>query len=251
MKWFDNNSKKIEQQLKNRDKVLFRIIPFDSLLQILNEKKNWLVRTSMWEDSYENFMLKEHFQKDGLPLSLEHMSNQWFGQCWTTRMSSDAMWRIYSPDKKGVRIKTTIGQLCDSAKLYQGDGQFMIGKVEYFAQSRIQKDLIDGSPYDIDSLVDLMISSFFVKRNSFSHESEYRIIYYCGSQSNDYGKDAVFLNISPLDFISNIYFDPRADSTYVERCKQILTKAFNYPAERIYKSTLYNFKPSTVIIIDK
>ena len=248
MKWFENNSKRVEQQLRNRDKALFRIISFDSLLQMLNEKRNWLVRTSMWEDSYENFMLKEQFQKNGHPLSLEHMSNQWFGQCWTTRMSSDAMWRIYSPDKKGIRIKTTIGQLWDSAMAYNGDGHFMIGKVEYFAQSKIRKDLLDGSPYDIDSLVDIMISSFFVKRNSFSHESEYRIIYHCGEQSKDYAKDTVFLDISPQEFISNIYFDPRADSTYVERCKQILTKAFNYPGERIHKSSLFNFKPSIVII---
>ena len=30
-----------------------------------------------------------------------------YGQCWTKTRESDAMWRIYSPNKNGVRIMTT------------------------------------------------------------------------------------------------------------------------------------------------
>ena len=54
------------------------------------------------------------------------------------------------------------------------------------------------------------------------------------------------IDINPLDFIMNVYFDPRADQNYVDRCKMILVKAFNYPVDRIYKSSLYDFKPITV-----
>ena len=30
------------------------------------------------------------------------------GQCWTYEKDSDAMWRIYSPDRQGVMIETYI-----------------------------------------------------------------------------------------------------------------------------------------------
>ena len=41
------------------EKVLFRIVPFDTLLQMLNEGVNYLVKIKHWEDVYENFILKE------------------------------------------------------------------------------------------------------------------------------------------------------------------------------------------------
>ena len=34
-----------------------------------------------------------------------------FAQCWGKKSMSDAMWRIYSPDHLGVRIKTTRAKL--------------------------------------------------------------------------------------------------------------------------------------------
>ncbi len=100
MKWFEMVENEIFPQKEDRDKSLFRIIPFDSLLQMLNERKNTLVNTSKWEDVYENFMLKENFVVNGKTYTIADLSNKYFGQCWTTKASSDAMWRIYSPDKK-------------------------------------------------------------------------------------------------------------------------------------------------------
>lgn len=241
-KWYENISEAIEPHKGERETALFRIIPFDSLLQILNEKQNTMVRTSLWEDCYENFMMKNEFIVNGNNYSIEGMTNDWFGQCWTTKASSDAMWRIYSPDKKSVRIKTTVGRLWDSAMAHQGGCKFMLGKVQYFPQSKIQDDIKSGSPYRLSEISNMMISSLFVKRNSFSHESEWRLVCHCDKSSQSRGKDAIQLDINPLDFIMNIYFDPRSDMNYLERCRKILTKAFGYPVERIHKSTLYDFK---------
>ena len=33
---------------------------------MLTEEKNTLIRTSFWEDCYENFMLKEEFEMSGM-----------------------------------------------------------------------------------------------------------------------------------------------------------------------------------------
>ena len=243
MKWFENIKEAIEPHKGDRDIALYRFMPFDSLLQMLNEQKNTLVKSSLWEDSYENFMLKNEFLVNGKNYSLEKLSDEWFGQCWTTKSSSDAMWRIYSHDKKSVRIKTTVGRLWDSAITYQGDGIFMIGKVQYFSQAQILKDIEEGAPYRLSEVSDMMINSLYVKRNSFRHELEWRLVYHCGSKSAEKEKNAIQVDINPLEFIMNVYFDPRADNIYVDRCKKILVKAFNYPSKRIHKSSLYDFKP--------
>lgn len=248
MKWYENY-RMLEPQPKDMDMALSRIIPFDSLLQMLTDEKNTLIRTSFWEDCYENFMLKEEFEMEGLNFSLEGLAKQWYGQCWTTRLSSDAMWRIYSSDKKSVRIKTTVGRLWNSTKGFYGKGMFLMGKVQYFSQSQIQNDLEEGSPYNKNVFIDLINNSFFVKRNSFSHESEYRLIFRCDNDSEVLKKDTISLDINPQDFIMNVFFDPRADHSYMERCKKVLVKAFGYPSNRIHKSQLYEFKPSLIRIV--
>ncbi len=177
------------------------------------------------------------------------MTDEWYGQCWSMRSSSDAMWRIYSADKKCVRIKTTLGRLWDSTKDYSGTGRFILGKVQYLSQSQIQKDLEEGSPYKLNQLSDIIINSFFVKRNSFSHESEYRLIYKSDKTSKEQHGEVISLNIDTHNFIMNVYFDPRADKFYVERCKKVLVKSFGYPAERIHKSSLYEFKPCRIEVV--
>lgn len=249
MKWFEQINESSFPASDERDKALFRILPFDALLQMLNEKENTLVRTSMWEDVYENFIFKEEIIFKGKAHSVESLASRCYGQCWTTKMSSDALWRIYSPDKKSVRIKTTIGRLWDSILPEKGGGQFSLGKVQYFSQTQIRNDLIDSSPFKLEDIGNLVVSSFFAKRSSFSHESEYRLIFFSNEGNDDKGKMVKTIKLDdPLSFIINIYFDPRAEKAYVDRCTTILVKAFGYPANRIYKSSLYDFKPCTIEI---
>lgn len=249
MEWYKDIDNAIFPTEDDKEKNIYRIIPFDTLLQMLTEHKNYLVKTSKWEDSYENFFLKETFMHKGKPQSLDYYKERVFGQCWTTRQSSDALWRIYSPDKKSVRIKTTVGKLWHSTNESVNKGKCVIGQVQYLSQSQIQKDLQNSRPLSLKKVADLMVSSFFVKRQSFSHESEYRVIYLCDQDSKDKEKDVKECDIDPLSFIMNIYFDPRSDETYVNRCKKILSDALGFPSNRIHKSTLYDFKPITIQIV--
>lgn len=249
MKWFETVEDEIFPQKGDREKSLYRIIPFDSLLQMLTEKKNTLVSISKWEDVYENFMLKEKFIYKGKIKSISEFTSRYFGQCWTTKASSDAMWRIYSPDKKSVRIKTTVGRLWDSINTEDNADKYLIGKVQYIRQSTIEDDIKSSTPFTIKQLSNLISQSLFVKRSSFSHESEYRLVYVCENEPEESEKIIKEIAIDPLDFIMNIYFDPRADQAYIDRCKMILLKAFNYPTTRIRKSPLYDFKPLSIEVI--
>ena len=237
--WFLNDEIVNVQEAK----PLYRFIPFDVLLQMINEKTNVLVQITKWEDVYENFMLKESFMRNGRKVPLGILAERFYGQCWTTKRSSDAMWRIYSPDRKSVRIKTQIGKLYDTIPQEDEDGTYLLGKVEYYPQSKIEGDLRTIPKMTKDQLSRIMLESLFVKRNSFSHESECRLVFMKGRGLNGKDEPVKRMTIDPLDFIENVYFDPRADSAYVERCKKVLIDAFGYPSKRIKKSNLYSFTP--------
>lgn len=241
-RWFALDRDNIKVTEVGEDKALFRIVPFDVLLQMLSEKVITLVNTYRWDDVYENFILNYHFFKDGKRVPVYRLENRFYGQCWSSRMSSDALWRIYSPDKKSVRIKTRVGKIFDSIPEDSEEGVYLFGKVDYYSQTKIENDLKSLKSLTKDQLANLLLQSFFVKRNSFSHESEYRLIY---MSKDPYGEFNGFkqLPIDPLSFIENIYFDPRADKAYVKRCTKVLINCFGYPKKNVHKSSLYSFKP--------
>lgn len=238
-RWYDLKSPLRLFEGVDMNKSLFRIFSFDGLLQMLNEKANYLVKTSLWEDVYENFILKEVIKKDDKEMSMNSLVDIFYGQCWTSRKSSDAMWRIYSPDKKSVRIKTRVGKLYNIKT--PNDGAFILGQVRYYSQAKIEEDINNLPVLTKGEIIALIIQSLFTKRNSFSHEAEYRVIYVPNLDKEKVDSPAKSFLINPIDFIENIYFDPRAENAYVERCTKILTDAFKYPKSRIKKSSLYSF----------
>ena len=245
-KWYNLRVPFGSQETLDGSVSLFRILPFDALLQMLCEEANYVVKTSKWEDVYENFILKESVLKGESVIDLRDWGNALYGQCWTRRLSSDAMWRIYSPDKKSVRIKTRLSKLQEMTR--PGDGNTFVGRVRYFSQGDIERGIETLPALTDEKLKSLVIQSLFTKRNSFSHEAEYRVIYEADAKSDDLTSSALPFSIAPLDFIENIYFDPRADNSYVARCQNILTESFKYPKDRIHKSSLYSFNPQTIIL---
>ena len=248
-KWYRLQDPKSLVEDFDSNKALYRIIPFDGLLQMLNEGMNYLVKIRLWEDMYENFILKEALKCDGKEIGMNSLSEVFYGQCWTSKMSSDAMWRIYSPDKKSVRIKTRLGKLYGTT--CSDKGASVVSQVKYYSQAKIEDDIQHLPVLSKGQFISLMIQSLFVKRNSFSHESEYRVIYIANSQVEPVEAPVKAFHINPYDFIENIYFDPRADDAYVERCKRILVNAFHYPVSKIRKSKLYSLTQQPISFVNK
>ena len=85
-----------------RDKYIYRIMPLSRLYELFENTENVLVKPSLWEDPFENFILKSRVRfKNGKTYGFNHQ-NGFYGQCWTRSKASDAMWRIYSSDKRSV-----------------------------------------------------------------------------------------------------------------------------------------------------
>src|SRR5712664_3070635 len=91
-------------------KPIYRIERVDRLVEILETNLFTLASTAKWEDPFENFLLSAKMKVSGRIYTFaDH--NRFYGSCWTRKGYSDAMWRIYSPNNRGVRLRTSIPKL--------------------------------------------------------------------------------------------------------------------------------------------
>ena len=106
--------------LPPNDRYLYRIIRFERFVPMLRDNEWHFAHPSVWEDPFEVRVTNA-------------LSNAVFAQCWCRDGVSDAMWRIYSPDRLSVRIRTTEQKL-KLALLEEFSDQAMglkIGRVKY------------------------------------------------------------------------------------------------------------------------
>lgn len=92
------------------DTKLYRTIPLKRLGELFANRKNVLVRPKLWDDPFENIALSSPVEIKGQAGTFGFRED-YYGQCLTTEGISDAIWRIYSSDKRGLRIRTTVDKL--------------------------------------------------------------------------------------------------------------------------------------------
>lgn len=221
----------------NPTTLIYRFISFDRLMEILLNKQITLVNIKNWDDPYENILSKCTFRFDKeRDINISDLQNQIFGQSWTLTNESDALWRIYSNDKKGVRIKTCTGKLSDATL---NKAKSTIGIVEYIDEKEMEHKIIN----ETDSLnvmqLKYLIKTLLYKRIEFQHENEVRILYQ--GDDNEKSNQIKFFNIEPNEFIEDILFDPRMDNHTVETYTKAIKK-FGYKGS-VSKSKLYDVKP--------
>jgi hypothetical protein len=232
---------------------LYRVFPLDSLLEVLIENKLTLVKTKFWEDPYENYIFKCNWaMQDGTRIDPTGMIDHFFGQCWTITEESDAMWRIYSPDTKSVRVKTSLNKLFDvifDDHTYNSLTKSFIGRVQYDTKTNIQNHISNSNnphPIITDTSAQIMIDAHLWKRNEFKHEKEVRILHTCDSHSPLVKQQVVKFDINPNDLFEEITFDPRIngrfEAIYTETIRRMgYTGAMN-------KSELYKLDPVNITI---
>jgi hypothetical protein len=128
------------------DKEIYRIMPIHQLLEIFETKQLTLVKPSMWDDPFENLLLNGTVKtSDGEGGDVSPVRDAVYGQCWTLHKETDAMWRIYSQNKQGAKVKTTIRKLIEALQLQSGQYskiQCFIGEVEYLTQRQLVDKLM-------------------------------------------------------------------------------------------------------------
>lgn len=241
-----NNAKNIENL--NRDeflnKPIYQILPLQYLLQICQSK---VLRFNniydKWEDPYELFFLKQNYTRNGVLVDMLDVARHFYGQCWSMRRESDAMWRIYSPQKDGVKIKTTVAKFIDLLYPLNMQGlvsQFGIVRYDY------KTNMIEWMRDKYHDFFNAVSDSLFIKRMEFKHEEEIRFILQEATIDDNRQqtpqRSYVELSIDPYNLIEEIILDPRLTpqmyKMYVAGIRQTIGGNI-----KISQSSLYSFKP--------
>ena len=213
------------------DEAVYRIFSKKWFEEMLINKSMALSRPETWDDPYENLIHQGSVLVDGRPVGLDPIRRSFYGQSWTLTDESDALWRIYSSDKAGVRVRTTVQKLADvllnrTVQLGKAQHSFhkcFIGKVIYSDLSALI-ELMSDSDARLRIITDTSgrasAETLLHKRTAFSHEHEVRAIYNTVGEEKDYYGDHIPFEL-PADFIEEICFDPRTLFEF-ERNKQRL-----------------------------
>ncbi|TWF33815.1 DUF2971 family protein [Chitinophaga polysaccharea] len=234
---------------EDKDKIDFdtpisRVYPLNRLLELIFSKRNTLVKPQMWDDPFENCILQQTVKtKAGREVSFGTIQQSLYGQCWTLNLEeSDALWRIYSHAKNGVRVKTTLNKLWDgfcNEKDKNVITSYFIGKIIYKEANEIQ-DYFENP----GNLTNILTSSakgiattVLVKRKEFTHEKEIRLVYIADKNNYDITQGTYQYEVNPTDLFDELLFDPRFDDKIFEVIKaELIACGFTKP---IQKSILY------------
>ncbi len=231
------------------DENIYRIVPIERLYQLFIDGTNTLVNPSLWEDTYENLTLRSRRIVGGVEVHSD-AHKRIYGQCWTTQKASDAMWRIYSLDRKSVRIRTTPRRLFDSLNLQQNNRSQTyqcIGKVKYVSDARLMASLKSMFTEDGNLTFSNAFKSLLIKRWAFKHESEVRLLHLEAGETvpadpiYSYGVDA-------HELIDQIMIDPRVSYEDYKVVKREIIEATKFTGQ-IKRSLLYKLPEPLVISI--
>ncbi|EIU7189495.1 DUF2971 domain-containing protein [Pseudomonas aeruginosa] len=215
---------------------LYRIVRFDHAVEVLKGNLHFS-HPSSWDDPYETHIKHE----------FDHAI---FGQCWTKSSVSDAMWRIYSPNMLGVRLRTTREKLESAMQSYTKNNpgfKRRLRDVEYLRPIKY-RDKVAG----IEQQMQLIVSSpslaadmLCLKRDAFKHENEVRAILYNGNAERIESAriSPIKVGVNGRELIQQIVFDPRAPDELCNAMKHYLKEIVNFKGE-VKKSKLYTVKPS-------
>jgi len=215
---------------KKDSENLYRILPFDRAVEILKGSL-YFSHPSTWDDPFETIV--DHDKAHAM-----------FAQCWCMNGVSDAMWRIYSPNNLGVRIRTTRTKLREAMNSAGAKGyKKRIKEVEYTTSASLKdraKEIAAHlqKKFDPSKAADL----FFMKRSAFEHEQEVRALLYCEDAPVDEPKRGWSIKIDGHALIQSILLDPRVPSHFGGAMKLYLRRTIGFKGP-VQTSVLYT-KPA-------
>ena len=222
------------------DKKIYRVFQRKYFFDLFEERQNALVWPKLWDDPYENLILKSPVQVFGAGLATYDYEKDLYGQCWTLHEESDAMWRIYSPCKNAMCVQTTVGTLLDSlaaANKSKASISCFIGEVKYKTRCNLEKYL--KPLFRNEDLSDAIPMSLLVKREAFEHENEVRLIYVENDPKKRTGKGVYKYSLDPYSVFDQVTVDPRmSDQEFRQAKAEIMTRT-KLPEGMIRHSSLY------------
>jgi hypothetical protein len=223
--------------------TLYRIVPYQRLLEMLGTSQTALVSPVLWEDPYEAAPLRiqlthplyrdiDGAMKVGMKfLGEPARAGTWsqgggairlvYCQSWTATAETDTMWRAYSQAKDGVRLRVNTSRLLNTFKTAWPEDSCFLCEVDYIPREEIDEQLSDGvSCYrlqmrggtvnDVHGLG--WIPALSRKRSEFRPEHEYRLVLINRRGVSTVGwPKLMFQPFEVMDLVEEITLDPRSD----------------------------------------
>ena len=230
----------LNQTEEDLDQYIYRIMPEDYVVSLFREQENVLSQVRNWKDKFENFQLKLGGILNGEAFEYG-FRDDFVGQCWTRENLSEAMWGIYANDtqRRFLRIRSTPRKLI-TALIQQHpempQSTCFIGKVLYKGQKDLKAYLHNGGVLNFDTMS--FAKSLLLKRRSFKHEAEVRLIYF--GNAENYDKEGLYrYTVDPHQMITQIMADPNRNRSTWLADKDQLQKATGFYGE-IKRSKIYD-----------
>lgn len=234
-----NENNYINLDLTKEDQYIYRIISIERLYELFSTQENVLVAPKKWKDPFENFILKSKIRLINGEVRDLGFQDDFYGQCWTRKKASDAMWRIYSSDSQSVRIRTTIPKLANSLASTLGvfkNDQSFIGKVKYINNAQLMEFANSVFKERINPPAHELARTLLVKRPAFKHENEVRLLYF--EKENGLNRDIYKYDIQTHELIDQIMIDPRVDYLEFKEIKADIKKKTGFNGQ-VVRSLLY------------
>lgn len=166
--------------------------------------------------------------------------------CWhANECESEAMWKLYSDNGKGIAVKTSVSSIVKSIQHFQQDVLVQIGAVKYL-------DFHDINLDPKDCVTDGHLSPL-LKRSSFSHENEVRLFTVPKINSDNvdsFKSKPEFVKAMALELIEEVYISPFAGEPFISSVKAICNK-YLIPHETVKESDLLEGHEELLDIVSK
>lgn len=148
--------------------------------------------------------------------------------CWhENKTESEAMWKLYSDQGKGVAIKTSVQSIVNGIECFDELIDINMGAVKYM-------DFFDSNIDPNDCVLDGHLAPL-LKRSSYSHESEVRMFHF--KESDNVSPEPLTIQVAPHLLIEEVYISPFCSEPFISSTVAICKK-YNIPKDRIIKSSL-------------
>lgn len=232
----------------NEDDTIYRYCSIFELYRVINKKKLTLVCPFSWEDLFENPLMRaELVNRKGQKIDLGAEGKKLFCQCWTLENESNAMWKLYGYQGKGVRISAKVSDLYfqayNSYNIEANEAVYTkIGKIEYLDESELKRKFENEEQFYkklMESNCEGYYESLLYKRKAFSDEKEVRLIAHDFDQRFSCQSSLKLeLSIKTYDWIKTVTLGPAMDEFTAEAYYNELVK-LGFPGCKIEKSSLY------------
>ena len=186
-------------------------LPF--LIDILVRKKLTLTNPSFWEDKNDSFFIEKFKMKSNYSTVL--------AMCFAAKLQRFHHWKVFTKESNGVCIRFNKDKLIP--ELQSNEKNLLIDKVKYRTIATLRKN-----PPDTNELP-------FLKREAFSDEYEFRIIYFDETNTLDYKQIAFSIKC-----IDAIIFNPWLPNLVEESITKTIKSIKGCEDLKIVKSDLFN-----------